>query len=122
MDAELARLRGELEEARKTVTHLERRQAMDALLADAEAVDLEAARLLTEAAVAAMTEPDVKLAVEDLRRTKPYLFARRSGARGSAMGARVRESGEDAEAAAERAATSGDRRDLLRYLRLKRRR
>ena len=64
----------ELEQARQTVSQLERRQAIDEVLTDAETVDLEVARLLTEAAVSMMDEPDIRMAIEDLRRHKPYLF------------------------------------------------
>ncbi len=110
----------ELEQVRQTMDKLERRQHIDALLADADAVDLEVARLLTEMAVEMMDEPDVKLAIEDLRRHKPYLFRQRLvGA--SAMPARGHDTADhQSQQAAEQAAVSGDRRDLLRYLRLRR--
>ncbi len=110
----------ELEQARQAMSHLERRQAIDEILTDAETVDLGVARLLTETAVTMMDEPDIRLAIEDLRRHKPYLFhKRRSDA--SVMPARHRDGpGYRAEEAAERAAVSGDRRDLLKYLRLRR--
>ena len=112
----------ELDEANQTIHSLERRQQVDALLMDADAIDLEAARLLTEQAVTTMDEPDVELAVRDLRRHKPYLFRRRSDTTNSAMAPNIPSHGPDpAEQAAEQAARSGDRRDLLRYLRLRRR-
>ena len=118
-------LERELGEARRTIEALERRQRVDALLVEAEAVDLEAARLLTERAVEQMDEPDVSAAVEELRRHRPYLFRRREGGAGGGggvMAAREEEGdgGEVSQAAAE-AAASGDRRALLRYLRLRRR-
>lgn len=119
MEGELERARGELKDARGLVEKLERRQRIDELLAESDAVDLEAARLLTEAAVQMMDEPDLRMAVEDLRRHRPYLFRQRHK-RGSVMGAR-RESGERLEVEGEKARESGDRRTLLRYLRLKRR-
>jgi len=110
---------GELSQLRQTVSSLERRQKVDALLSDAEAVDFEVARLLTEAAVEAMDEPDVAIVVEELRRSKPYLFRRRDvGA--SAMGPKSRHVVEHCDEAAAVAAQTGDRRDLLRYLRLRR--
>ena len=99
---------------------MERQQKIDRLLAESEAIDLEAARLLTEAAVEEMEEPDVEAVVEDLRRHKPYLFRQRGPVR-LAMGARTRAgSQERAEDAAREASMSGNRRDLLRYLRLRR--
>ena len=108
-------------EARQTVSDLERRQRIDALLAEAEAVDLDAARLLTEAAVQQMDEPDVQMAVEDLRRHKPYLFRQRARRGHGVMAARS-EGGalDEVEDAAQQAVSTGHRRDLLRYLRLRR--
>ena len=68
-----------------------------------------------------MDEPDVRLAVEDLRRHKPYLFRHASPDEAGAMSPRRELDGHDpAEHAAEEAARTGDRRDLLRYLRMKR--
>jgi hypothetical protein len=67
-----------------------------------------------------MAQPDVELAVEELRRSKPYLFRRRAALAG-AMPARSRGAGaQSTDEAAETAAASGDRRDLLNYLRLRR--
>ncbi|QDU72804.1 hypothetical protein [Mucisphaera calidilacus] len=100
------------------VGRLERRAALDALLADSEVVDLEAARLLTEAAVEQMDEADLAMAVEDLRRHRPYLFRCRGVDEGQGV------MGEEPEGgpveAARRARASGHRRDLLAYLRLRR--
>lgn len=117
-------LEQQLAERDQTITSLERRHTLDGLLRDAEAVDLDAARLLTEAAVASMDTPDLALAVQDLRREKPFLF-RQSPRTASASGAlSPQTAGGDSElleqAAADAAAT-GDREDLLRYMRLKRR-
>lgn len=119
---ELRTAQMKLTEADQTITGLERRQKVDALLADADAIDLETARLLTERAVSLMDEPDVELAVSDLRRHKPYMFRRITASGVSAMAPSIGPDGHDpAEQAAEQATQSGDRRDLLRYLRLKRR-
>jgi hypothetical protein len=134
MDVTAARV-AELEGA---IAQLERRAQVDALLIEADAIDLEAARLLTEAALAAMDEPDVRLAVAELRRVRPYLFtngtfsaARRGGGAGaagaaSALGAKPQARPGAAGAirevhdAAAEAQSTGDRTDLLRYLRLRR--
>lgn len=111
----------QLETARKTIDRLERRERIDALLNDSDAVDLGVARLLTEQAVEQMDEPDVELAIRDLRRHKPYLFHRRTTP-SPAMAPRLNEDGQfPVDHAAERAADSGSRRDLLDYLRLRRR-
>lgn len=111
-----------VEQAEQTIDALERRQRIDALLAEADTIDLDAARLLTEVAVQSMDTPDVTEAVDDLRRHKPYLF--RQGAEdpgGLALAPRFDELDDPMAQAAEQAQHSGDRRDLLRYLRLRRR-
>jgi len=119
---ELQALQTKLDEAGQTITVLERRQKMDALLTESDSVDLEAARLLTEHAVALMDEPDIKLAIEDLKRSKPYLFRRRAQRGATSMPPSIGHEGQDpADLAADQAMQSGDRRDLLRYLRLRRR-
>lgn len=120
LKGEIQDTRVELEQARQSILQLERRQKIDELLVDSEVVDLEVARLLTEVAVEMMDEPDVKMAIDDLKRHKPYLFTTR-GTEGSFMAARLRGSSHhEVEQAAGCAAISGDRRDLLRYLRLRR--
>ncbi len=120
LDNQLTLLRQQLADARTTIVALERRQKIDALLAEQETVDMEVARLLTEAAVSRMSAPDVKLAIDDLRRHKPYLFRHRGAGRAGVMGARVATPALSRDEAAQRAAVSGDRRDLLSYLRLRR--
>lgn len=114
-----AALQSRLDESQQTITALERRQKIDALLAASDAIDPDAARLLTEITVAQMDEPDVAAAVEDLRRHKPYLFRHRQASPGSAMSPRL-ESPAAHEHAADHAAATGDRRDLMDYLRLRR--
>ncbi|MFA7235867.1 MAG: hypothetical protein WC058_03295 [Phycisphaeraceae bacterium] len=116
------RLRDQLDLARRTIDAVERRRKIDQMLVESDAVDLEAARLLTELAVEQMDEPDVAAAVEELRQRKPYLFRRRGGG-GATLSPRPRpgNGGGTLDDAAEQASQSGDRRDLLRYLRLRRR-
>ena len=110
----------QLNTAQQTIAQLEKRQRIDALLNEADAVDLGVARLLTEQAVSEMDEPDLDLAVDDLRRHKPYLF-RQSATSSPAMAPRVTTNGQDpTDQAAQRAVDSGSRRDLLDYLRLRR--
>ncbi|MCE9590166.1 MAG: hypothetical protein K8S99_06545 [Planctomycetes bacterium] len=109
----------ELEQSRQMISRLERRQKIDELLADSDTVDVELARLLTEAAVEMMDEPDLKLAIDDLRQSKPYLFRHRAPDR--AMSARSPDPRHThADNAARRAVETGKRRDLLSYLRLRR--
>lgn len=125
MQSRLVSLEQDLATSRETVDQLERRRQIDARLTEADAIDLEAARLLTEVAIQQMDEPDVKLAVDDLRRHKPYLFGHDGHDDPASMPPRHDHDGHDpaelaAHHAAESAARTGDRRDLLRYLRLKR--
>lgn len=118
--------RQELDETRRQLDDTERRRRIDQLLVASDAIDLDAARLLTEAAVETMDDADVDAAVAELRRTKPYLFAGSSGtsaAGGGTMSPRPRGGDRSqVETAAEAAASSGNRRDLLRYLRMRRQR
>ncbi len=120
LQARVDELTRTLSENEQVIASLERRQRIDTLLSEADAVDLDVARLLTEAAVGQMDEPDVAAAVADLRRHKPYLFRQRRAA-AQAMGPSPDDHGGSVlDHAAEQAVTSGDRRDLLRYLRLRR--
>lgn len=117
---ELNEARAALADRDATITQLERRMQIDELLREADAIDLESARLLTEMAVASMDTPDVEAAVADLRSRKPRLF-RVPDLRAFAQSA-VEDGAADepvAQAAADAHAT-GHRRDLLRYLRLRR--
>lgn len=119
LQSSFAQLEKQLGESRDTISALERRQKIDALLTTHDAIDLEAARLLTEVAVTQMDEPDVSAAVDELRRHKPYLFRHRAAPSDSAMSARMGHE-PPTQLAAQRAASTGDRRDLLDYLRLRR--
>ncbi len=115
----------DLEAAREALDASERKRQIECCLAEAGAVDVAAARLLTEAAVEEMDAPDVALAIEDLKRTKGWLFRHPHGwpaqGAGSVMSGRPAERWCGAlEDAAEEAAVTGDRGALLRYLRLKR--
>jgi hypothetical protein len=123
--AELEKAKKTLAEHEKTIASLERREQIDALLRESDAIDFETARLLTELAVQRMSQPDTAAAVADLRRNKPYLF--RAASHCGASGALAPKQGEnasvkrDADRAATAAQQSGHRSDLLRYLRLRRR-
>lgn len=122
LQAQLDQTRQQYEQAEQTISSLERRQRIDSLLAEADAIDIEAARLLTEVAVQSMQDPDIAEAVEDLRRHKPYLFHKEHDEPGGLALAPRHDGLDDPLArAAEQAQHSGDRRDLLRYLRLRRR-
>ncbi len=127
LEARVVELEGEVESAYASIRTVERRGEIDRELTLAKAIDLETARLLTEAAIGEMDSPDVSIAVRELCDRKPFLFAckregGRSGHGGVAMGPkRVGFGGhEDVEGLAEQARSSGDRGELLRYLRVRR--
>lgn len=123
---ELAARIGELEQlvqhTRQALDAVERRHRIDQALLEADAIDLESARLLTELALGQMEAPDEAAAVAELRGRKPFLFRARPARTGSyAMSGRTRQAtaGSLLEAAAE-AGRSGDRRAVLRYLEARR--
>ncbi len=123
---ELAAREQELAMQSQRLADLERQRAIDDALLAANAVDLEAARILAERLLAEMEQPHVETAVSDLQRRKPYLFQRSLVQRG--IGAMApRHDAEQAAShertltqAASEAASTGKRADLLRYLRLRR--
>jgi hypothetical protein len=88
-------------------------------LVQADAVDLETARLLTESALAHGDTQDVPKVVAALRQSKPFLFRAKRPPTGS-MSATAATSPPTLDEAAEHARATGDRRSLLRYLRAKR--
>ena len=126
LEAKVEALERTLEGAREALDASERRREIDLALASADAVDLETARLLTEVAVASMEAPDVAAVVSDLRRRKPFLFRADADPRGGSPGASAAMSAgaptgaPGLEDEAERAARSGDRASVLRYLRARR--
>lgn len=118
-ETRVSALSDEVETLRREIGQYERRERIDQMLLESEVIDLEAGRLLAEMSVSQMDEEDVGLAVEELRRTKPYLF-RRSERVGRMPGKFEGRGVDRLSDAAASAAASGDRRDLLRYLRLRR--
>ncbi len=123
MKQELSSKDALLKEHEKTIEAMERSHRIDELLLEADTIDLEAARLLTELSVSEMEDDDVELAVEDLRRSKPYLFHRRSrhaGVLSPHSGSNGSSQSDSLNHAIAEAGATGSRADLLRYLRLKR--
>lgn len=114
-----------LEQREQTLASLERARELDELLVEADAVDLETTRLVAQSALGEMDEPDVTSVVEALVRRKPFLFRTRV-VRNGASSPHAVVTGDaipsELEHAAMAAGTSGRRADLLRYLRLRRRR
>ncbi len=132
LESKVNELVGTLAQTREALDAAERRHQIDLALVEADTVDLETARLLTEVAVSQMDDRDVALAVRDLRQRKPFLFKagaktdpRTGSARTSrhlgAMGARGPATQQSPlKAFATEAAATGDRAALLRYLRARR--
>jgi hypothetical protein len=119
LDAKVREVEASLAAAREALDSVERRHRIDLALLEEDAVDLETARLLTEAAVSRMPERDIAAILADLRRTKPFLFRGRPRAAGAAM-APAGAPSDPLEDLASDAARSGDRGSLLRYLRARR--
>ena len=121
-EARIGELADELESANAAVVSTQRRGDIERELTAAKAVDLETACLLTEVTIAEMDEPDVAVAVRELRSRKPFLFscgAHKAGG-GGAMSAQVGSGGHGLGKMASSARSSGDRNELLRYLRARR--
>jgi len=129
-------VRSSLEQAEARLARAELLLVAQRLLADAGAVDVESGAVLIERALAgdgiggggACDESAVAEAVKALKRRKPRLFAPVGGGAswGRNGGASGAWSGDEDNAArrlsalAERAARSGDRRSVMRYLRERR--
>ncbi len=123
LERELGSARETLRQTREALEASERRRRIDQELIEAEAVDLETARLLTDATLSRMEDPDVSDAVAEVRRRKPFLFRKRgvAGPRAAAPGVH-RDPSAELNGLAEDARGSGDRAALLRYLRARRER
>lgn len=117
VEAALREARREVEEATSRAAAAERQSEVDRALAAAGAIDLETASLLVDAAIKTGEATDAPAAVALVRRRKPFLFA--SSATGGIMAPQV-EAGSPLTDAAEEARRAGDRRSVLRYLRLRR--
>ena len=120
---DLATARQQLQDTQRQLEALRQRQAIDEQLIAHDAIDLEAGRLLATAALERMGSPDVGAAVTALREQRPYLF-RPVAAPPRVMGQDSSPASDPDAAlhdAAARAQTTGRRRDLLDYLRLRRR-
>lgn len=117
LEGKLAAAEKSLSEAREALDASERKRQIERELVKQGAIDVETAALLTEAAVSGMDKPDARAAIAELKRGKPFLF--RASPRASAMSGVVEEASSLDRAAGE-ARASGDRRALLRYLRMRR--
>lgn len=135
---------GDLEAARTRIAQLEAdladlqaTQDLEYRLRSLGAIDVEAAAILVRAVLEKdAAESDgaplsLEAAIEELRRTRPFLFAAsQAGVGGNGAGAMAGYAGGgvgggvggggELDRLAERARTTGDRRTLLKYLRLRR--
>jgi len=120
LGARLGEVSAALSQAQRALASEQLRRQIEVELVQAETVDIETARLLTEAAVSQVQTPDVAGAVAQLRAKKPFLFrAKKAPASATGGAARAPSPTELVEVAAQ-ARQSGDRRSLLRYLRARR--
>ena len=123
--SQLARNEEQIRESEALIASLEQRMVIDELLVENESVDLEAARLLVERALAEGNAEDADSAVAELKRRKPMLFHRPR--KSEAITQAVRDANghaphhEQLIRAGSLATESGHRHDVLRYLRLRRR-
>lgn len=127
LERRVRELEGELASAREAASTAERRAEIDREAGACGAIDAETVAVLAELALGQMDEPDVRGAIEGLKKAKPFLFSRRTGGTGAAavrtaMSAAIEPEGAGAVLGdlAEEARASGDRRALLAYLRGKR--
>ncbi len=117
--ARVGELESELASANEALISTQRRGEIERELTAARTVDLETACLLTEATIGEMDEPDVAVAVRELKARKPFLFScsMHGVHAGSAMSAQASSQSGGLGELASSARSSGDRNELLRYLR-----
>lgn len=122
LEAELAALRVELAASRADAARADRRASIERELTAAGAIDLEITTPLVEQVVSAMDTPEVRKAVRQVVRDKPFLFRSLpgGGVSSEAMAGERASGGASLEEMASEARSSGDRGDLLRYLRARR--
>ena len=116
-------LQQRIDELTAEVARLQRDRLVDERLIEADVSDLETARVLAQRALGQMGEPDVDQAIDGLRRRTPWLFTRRARSAGASSPRADQGEAQQARAvsdAAQEAAATGRREDLLRYLRLRR--
>lgn len=117
LEARIASLEGELVEISSQQERNEVRHRLEELLRDSGAIDLEAARTLAEGLIE-NEELDATQAVATLKREKVFLFEMPKRGPSAMSGAGRFSSELDGVASAAR--SSGDRRELLHYMRLRR--
>ena len=113
----------QLEDMRERASRLERRGGIERGLAQAGAIDTEALALLVENRLDANDDTTPQRVIAQLQRERPALF-RTAGARATAMSPSHPSQGAPGRAVVDRARddarATGDRRALMKYLRLRR--
>ena len=121
---QLAQANARIAQMSEELNGLQIEQKLTHKLATAGAIDLEAAVLMARARVEGRTEADLDNCVTRLRKEKAYLFGGSSPVvvprKTAAAKDRVTHNQAVLEQAAKRAAKTGSRVDLLRYLMLRR--
>ncbi len=121
---QLAEARSQAARLSEQLSDLQSEQELTHKLAAAGAVDLEAAVLMAKSRVAGRDSADLNGVVEQLKKEKQYLFGGASvpvaARKTAAAKERLQNSRTILEAAAKKAATSGNRMDLHEYLKLRR--
>jgi len=121
---ELAEAKTQAAKMSKQLRNVQTEQKLMRKLAAAGALDLEAAVLIAKARMEDEPEADLDGVIEQLRKEKQYLFtdAGRAATAKKTAGAKERVANSQAvlDTAAKRAATTGNRTDLQKYLRLRR--
>lgn len=122
LESRVIELEGALAEARAAVASASRKAEIERALTAAGAIDLEITTPLVEQVVSGMDEPDVGKAVRDVRAGKSFLFrtAAGGGVKSEAMAGDSAVAGSGLDDLASDAKASGERGDLLRYLRARR--
>ena len=122
LEAALEELRGALASSREALEASERRRVVDGALAALRPADLETARLVLEREIGEgdADEETVREMAAALKKRKPFLFRPSSAPGGAAMGERPRATRDGLEAHARAASETGDRKALMRYLRVRR--
>ncbi len=115
----LAQLQQELTTAKDALAKEKQEHQIERLLVAASVVDVDATRTLVEQAMAGGL--DMPQAIAQVRQRSPQLFKPPASVRGAALAPAARpHAASELEAAQREALTCGDRRAVLRYLRLRR--
>jgi len=121
---QLARANARIAQMSEELSGLQIEQRLTHKLAAAGAIDLEAAVLVARSRIDGANEADVDRCVAQLRKEKGFLFAGSSPVasprRTAVVKDRATHNQTALEQAAKRAAKTGSRTDLLRYLSLRR--